>query len=974
METVFMRKAISVFVSLLILFSPVTEPLSYGLAVLPASQNPEIKARIKASLFRTNIRYAESEDERRLLKTNNANCLLLSSGQYLVARETAQDDHRLLRAVIQTEIEAVMQIIAVEGSEEQKDHYGGIRDRILEHFPVVKNNDLSTDRHVKYIVSRAFGLLVLLKEEIIRRSEISGAEKDFVEKIEPIISAHGEGYFTDEFWDADARRAKIRRARNSGRVFYKVATIDLGEQIRNYHRSNEIERAEIRRTFVPYLLDEDRLTETMNFFDIMLKVAHENASGSMKPVFESIINEDERKKRLINICREYFTNPTIVSKELLESLFESDRSSDDRRKELLDYYRVMQDLEFIQDLLIDDSPYQRIVGYMKQQLQDPTRLKEIFTNDSEGDVFPSAVELHLATSCNLRCKECPNVLDSEGTFIGYEKNGDPLSQEKVETLIEMFYRKGVKTLTFAGGGEPFLYSYLIPVIKSAKKAYPELNLGLYTNGLKLAELSEEDRIVLIENLDRMRISMDASTAKVWADYKNHGKNKEKFYEIWKALRELAELKNKRGSEIKIGASCLVALDCQDHLLRDFINLCMENNLDFCDIKAFADDSSTADREVSSNLMSDVDDILNAKQQDMNVYLEDAFMIEWYFWKYGLDRREIKRPTICWMARMGKKVTIGPYGGIYPCSDSANPGVLEELEGEPLISVLDSFDSPCDLGKQFCDAWDRGWEKRYSINPQEEPYCVPSNDDFNKAMEKLYQDFDDQGILPEDQPVKPESFAYLESRGLSEKKDTVTYNVPSDVEFANILLTDLMHTHLLEGRNYTVRYDTSKLSSSQIEVIKGYINLLRSKNPGGGTIRSIPFSSTQGAEESLIAVYCTDHHNKIIGKGRVDVKVPEGNMQNYLLRVTGMINIAFAASNIPENVTEARLETDYGHIVGFIKRQYKEIQGSELDLPAGSVGLLEKLRYIIIILPKADRRSVEKIREYNELGRDALTSL
>ena len=88
----------------------------------------------------------------------------------------------------------------------------------------------------------------------------------------------------------------------------------------------------------------------------------------------------------------------------------------------------------------------------------------------------------------------------------------------------------------------------------------------------------------------------------------------------------------------------------------------------------------------------------------------------------------------------------------------------------------------------------------------------------------------------------------------------------------------------------------------------------------------------------------------------------------------MINIALAASNRPEHATDEELKTTYGSIVGFIKRQYKEMLGSELNVPDSVEGALRTLRHIILALPKAYRMPLNKIEEYNRASRQALVAV
>ncbi|MDP8298988.1 MAG: ARMT1-like domain-containing protein [Candidatus Tantalella remota] len=189
----------------------------------------------------------------------------------------------------------------------------------------------------------------------------------------------------------------------------------------------------------------------------------------------------------------------------------------------------------------------------------------------------------------------------------------------------------------------------------------------------------------------------------------------------------------------------------------------------------------------------------------------------------------------------------------------------------------------------------------------------------------------------------------------------------DAEEAAVLAIDLLHAQLQEDRTYTIKYDQSKLSRSQVSIIRKYADILDKRSKAD--IKARPFSSDRGSDESLIAVYCKAPDFE--GEGHVDVEVPKGDMEEYLLRVTGMVNIALAASNIPENVNEEDMHMTYGPIVGFIKNQYKLMLGSDLDLPDTASGIAKVLRHIVLVLPEASRMSYEAIEEFNMAARKAL---
>lgn len=192
----------------------------------------------------------------------------------------------------------------------------------------------------------------------------------------------------------------------------------------------------------------------------------------------------------------------------------------------------------------------------------------------------------------------------------------------------------------------------------------------------------------------------------------------------------------------------------------------------------------------------------------------------------------------------------------------------------------------------------------------------------------------------------------------------------DTEFATILLSDLLYAQLHEDRIYEIKYDTSRLTFSQVEIIEEYVKLLQARSSNPSSIKLKPFSSAQGSKESLIAVYCTGKDFK--GEGHVDVAIPDGELKDYLLRITGMVNIALASSNIPDNFSKEDVDK-YRPIMAYIKNQYKAILGEELAIPDSPEDILKVIRRIVLGLPKSMRMNLDQIEEYNRLAKEALTA-
>ena len=204
--------------------------------------------------------------------------------------------------------------------------------------------------------------------------------------------------------------------------------------------------------------------------------------------------------------------------------------------------------------------------------------------------------------------------------------------------------------------------------------------------------------------------------------------------------------------------------------------------------------------------------------------------------------------------------------------------------------------------------------------------------------------------------------------VADKDDIQLSNDMYDAEHAAILIKNLIYSQLQGGRSYEIKYDASRLSVSQIAVIEEYVKLLQLNSSHPDSIKLKPFSSIHGSTESLIAVYCIGKNFK--GEGHVEVTVPEGELKDYLLKITGMLNIALASSNIPDNLSQADVD-EYRPITDYIKSQYKLILGEELYIPSSSEGIIKIIRIIVLNLPKSIKRDIDKIEMYNRLAIEAL---
>ncbi|MCX5666187.1 MAG: hypothetical protein NT036_03990 [Candidatus Omnitrophica bacterium] len=186
------------------------------------------------------------------------------------------------------------------------------------------------------------------------------------------------------------------------------------------------------------------------------------------------------------------------------------------------------------------------------------------------------------------------------------------------------------------------------------------------------------------------------------------------------------------------------------------------------------------------------------------------------------------------------------------------------------------------------------------------------------------------------------------------------NVP-DIENLLQMLSDMVPVKSKqdEMKYYRIRYDATKIpkGSPAEDLLKLYCErVLPMYMRGKDRIKLV---ASDGKGQSLISVECFNDKGMTnrVGQGRVDVE--EGNA----LRLIGMLNMAFLASQIPDNVPPDEIKSQYSALIAIIEKQCNEIM-------ADAKPLSDVIEYtangIWIKLPHAAQVPVDKIDEYYRL--------
>ncbi|HNQ35847.1 MAG TPA: radical SAM protein [bacterium] len=158
------------------------------------------------------------------------------------------------------------------------------------------------------------------------------------------------------------------------------------------------------------------------------------------------------------------------------------------------------------------------------------------------DIYPIYLEIGPAGSCNHRCIFC--ALD----YLGYRKN--LLETGRLKSFLGEAARKGVKSVMYAGEGEPLLHREIAGIINHTRGL--GIDVALTTNGVLFKpELARE----CLGSLTWMKVSLDAATPETYA--RVHGCPPGDWRRVMENLKAAVALRAERKYAATIGVQLLL---------------------------------------------------------------------------------------------------------------------------------------------------------------------------------------------------------------------------------------------------------------------------------------------------------------------------------------------------------------------------------------------------------------------------------
>lgn len=197
--------------------------------------------------------------------------------------------------------------------------------------------------------------------------------------------------------------------------------------------------------------------------------------------------------------------------------------------------------------LFENSPMSdRYLIDSHKLIYHPQRVAQLLDAGDEWEkaksIYPLYVEISPIGACNHRCTFC--AVD----YIGYKPAR--LSIEVAERVLSEMGKEGVRSVMFAGEGEPMLHKEIDCMVVAASKA--GMDTAMTTNASILSDAFVERALPV---MSWIKVSLNAGTPESYA--KIHRTKEEDFHKVIANLKRLVDARREGGYSCVLGAQIIL---------------------------------------------------------------------------------------------------------------------------------------------------------------------------------------------------------------------------------------------------------------------------------------------------------------------------------------------------------------------------------------------------------------------------------
>ena len=214
-------------------------------------------------------------------------------------------------------------------------------------------------------------------------------------------------------------------------------------------------------------------------------------------------------------------------------------------------------------------------------------------------VYPIYMEVSPVGNCNHRC-----------IFCAYDYIGHPnrkLETNRLLAFIDEVAECGIKSLLFAGEGEPLLHSDLDKFIIHAKNR--AIDVGIFTNGhLLKKEIAEK----ILPSLTFIRFSLNGGTSENYAVI--HKVGTEVFDKVLKNIETVVKVKKREKFDLDIGCQYVLLPENIEYLMQA-VKIFKNTGINYFAIKPFIQQSQLQFYKLTGQFsLNEIDKVLEEAEE------------------------------------------------------------------------------------------------------------------------------------------------------------------------------------------------------------------------------------------------------------------------------------------------------------------------------------------------------------------------